>query len=81
DEVTLGLLLNEMRGSPSEARARALAAAAARELYDETGYVLGAAERADLACLKFFARAITPPDRPRRYDTRFFITDARHVAR
>ncbi len=29
--------------------------------------------------LAFLARAITPPRRPRRYDTRFFCLDARHV--
>ncbi|MFV0366960.1 MAG: NUDIX hydrolase [Hyphomicrobiaceae bacterium] len=33
-----------------------------------------------LAGLTFFARAITPPSRPRRYDTRFFMADARIIA-
>src|SRR5262249_26880885 len=33
-----------------------------------------------LARLTFFARAITPPGRPRRYDTRFFCVPAAAVA-
>lgn len=33
-----------------------------------------------IGALTLFARAITPPGRPRRYDTRFFALDAREIA-
>lgn len=29
--------------------------------------------------LRFIARAVTPPGGPRRFDSRFFVTDARHM--
>ncbi len=34
----------------------------------------------DLASFHFIARAITPPRRPRRYDTRFFTADVNSIA-
>jgi len=34
----------------------------------------------DLAHIYFIARAITPPRRPRRFDTRFFTTDVSSIA-
>jgi 8-oxo-dGTP pyrophosphatase MutT (NUDIX family) len=34
----------------------------------------------DLANIHFIARAITPPRRPKRFDTRFFTADAQMVA-
>ena len=86
------------RASPL--KARALALAAIRETYEETGLMLGVpADRAsevpagawaafgqahilpDLAAIHFVARAITPPRRPKRFDTRFFAADAAAIAR
>jgi 8-oxo-dGTP pyrophosphatase MutT (NUDIX family) len=76
--------------------AAALAAAAIREVWEETGLPLGRPGTAmlpegwegfarrgllpDAAALRFVFRAITPPGRPRRYDARFFLADARAVA-
>ncbi len=95
------LLLLDMKGHASRARARALALAAIRETYEEAGVLIGAQD-GDLAPtsdhdvwasffshgvvpsltgLTFFARAITPPGRPRRYDTRFFFVDAGEIAK
>ena len=84
---------------PSAVKARALALAAIRETFEETGLLLGAkhngggatpegpwAEFAkagfypDLSIMHFIARAITPPRRPRRFDTRFFSVDASSIA-
>ncbi len=92
-------LMMEMKGEPSEGRARALALAAVRETFEETGLLIGvrvapASDRAPhswqaflshgfvprLSSMVFFARAITPPGRPRRYDTRFFCVDASAIA-
>lgn len=75
----------------SAARARALAVAAVRELYEETGLCLGCFAatpperhldfsqiglKPDLGALRLIARAVTPPRRVRRYDTWFFAADA-----
>ncbi len=80
--------------------ARALALAAIRETFEETGLALGTKEfgppakappgawsdyaatgcMPDLQDLHFIARAITPPSRPKRFDTRFFALDARAIA-
>ncbi|MGL4444023.1 MAG: NUDIX hydrolase, partial [Alsobacter sp.] len=85
---------------PSAQRARALAMAAIRETFEETGILLGtrdygAPEAAVdgpwsafaahgvypvLENLQFIARAITPPRRSKRFDTRFFAADATAIA-
>jgi 8-oxo-dGTP pyrophosphatase MutT (NUDIX family) len=76
-------------------RCRALAMAAIRETFEETGLMIGTAEYGPPAkapagvwrefadqglhpmpdALTFVARAITPPKRPRRFDTRFFVAE------
>jgi 8-oxo-dGTP pyrophosphatase MutT (NUDIX family) len=84
---------------PSAAKAKALALAAIRETFEETGLLLGS-KRAeapstpdgpwsafaearvfpDLGSMHFVCRAITPPGRARRFDTRFFTADASSIA-
>ena len=92
-------LMVAMKGTASEARARALALAAVRETFEEAGIIIGVPLRAQqtskaqgwqaffahgfqpaLARLTFFARAITPPGRPRRFDSRFFCVPADAIA-
>ena len=84
---------------PNAAKARALALAAIRETFEETGLLLGtkasdmpakpanawaafvdAGILPDLSTMHFVARAVTPPRRKRRYDTRFFTADASTIA-
>ena len=85
---------------PSASRARALALAAIRETFEETGLMLGTKEHGapesapdgpwsafrergvfpDLETLQVVARAITPPRRPKRFDTRFFAVDRSAIA-
>lgn len=81
-----------------EGLAHALAVAAVRELWEETGLILGqpgvwdrpapadwdsfaaTGHLPSAAPLQFVFRAITPPGRPRRFDARFFLVDADHIA-
>jgi 8-oxo-dGTP pyrophosphatase MutT (NUDIX family) len=73
--VALGAQCRTRLAMHSERAPDALAAAALRELYEETGQSLD-----DTAAgLSFFFRAITPPGRPRRFDARFFLADAEHL--
>jgi len=84
---------------PSASKARALALAAVRETFEETGLLLGHKQAEpvaaagphwaryagtgcapDLSALHFIARAITPPRRVRRYDSRFFAAEIGAVA-
>lgn len=64
--------------------ARALALTAVRETFEETGLVIGQRQdgrlEADLAGMSYVARAITPPARHKRFDARFLMADAEHLA-
>lgn len=78
--AVLTRLLDGDQGETALRRARGLAIAAVRELQEETG--LSIADRGspapagtpNLSCLRYVARAITPPGNVRRFDTRFFLT-------
>ena len=86
---------------PSVQRSRALALAAIRETFEETGLLLGTRDYGspdsvpagtpweafrehgvfpDLEALHFVGRAITPPKRVKRFDTRFFAVDRTAIA-
>jgi 8-oxo-dGTP pyrophosphatase MutT (NUDIX family) len=68
----------ERRAAP--ALARALGVAAARELFEETGLVLGRLDGAallpDLGALDYLCRAVTPAAMPIRFNARFLIAPA-----
>lgn len=63
--------------------ARALAIAAVRETWEETGLALGDVHggrlRPDLSRLDYLGRAITPAGNPIRYHARFFHAEAQHA--
>jgi 8-oxo-dGTP pyrophosphatase MutT (NUDIX family) len=82
---------------PAADFAKAIALAAIRETFEETGLALGVSEKAasapagawarfaetnvtpTLDAVEFIARAITPPGRPKRFDTRFLVADAKLI--
>lgn len=71
----------ERRATPS--RARAIGIAAVRELFEETGLMLGQREgdtvTADLGALHYVCRAVTPGGRPIRFNARFLAAPAETV--
>jgi 8-oxo-dGTP pyrophosphatase MutT (NUDIX family) len=87
-----GAAISELRAEPKRllerratpARARALGIAAARELFEETGLVLGERQgdgvAAALGALDYLCRAITPSGRPIRFHARFLMAPAEAVS-
>jgi 8-oxo-dGTP pyrophosphatase MutT (NUDIX family) len=67
-----------LRKNTNVALAHALAAAAARELLEETGLSLGTPPRLD--ALHYLARAVTPPGLPIRFNARFLVVEEQHVS-
>jgi 8-oxo-dGTP pyrophosphatase MutT (NUDIX family) len=71
----------ERNATPS--LARALAVAAVRELFEETGLILGerrgAGVAADLGCIDYLCRAVTPAFSPIRFNARFLVASGDRV--
>ncbi|MDP1699784.1 MAG: NUDIX hydrolase [Aestuariivirga sp.] len=83
EPVTLQKLKLRMGAKPSHRKARGVLVAALRETFEETGLLAGRATAGaapDLTGLIYFARAITPPGRSRRFDSRFFVANANIVS-
>lgn len=72
-------VLQQLCASCQPRLAHALAVAAARETWEETGLALGDASCPDLEHLDYALRAITPPQSPIRFHARFFRVEARHL--
>ncbi len=92
DRGVMTKLMAGMGKRPSPFRATALAKAAFREAYEEAGiafaeagpnHVLAEAQAGfpptPLHLLAYIARAVTPPFQKRRFDTRFFAIEAKHI--
>jgi len=77
-------VLRRLCASCPPSLARALAVAAVRETWEETGLVLGAVSggtlQPDLQHLDYALRAITPPQSPMRFHARFFFVDGEKLA-
>ena len=79
-------VLAKLERAANPARARAIAVAAIRETYEETGLLIASNSNKEnfwhmnigpkLGEINYFFRAITPPNRIRRFDARFFFADA-----
>jgi 8-oxo-dGTP pyrophosphatase MutT (NUDIX family) len=69
-------VLEKLCSSCNPRLAHALAVAAARETWEETGLALGDAHRPDLEALDYVLRAITPAQSPIRFHARFFAVEA-----
>lgn len=67
-----------LRKKTNATLAHGLAAAAARELEEETGLSLGRPPRLDV--LHYLARAVTPPGLPMRFNARFLAVEAQHIS-
>lgn len=97
-ESVLTRLQKHVPAKTSSKRLQALALAAIRETFEETGLVIGTAgaplsstQNAEwaayfqhgvtppLSAMDMIARAITPPQRVRRFDTRFFTISADYL--
>ena len=76
-EPTPAILAQLERAAPPSL-ARALCIAAAREMQEETGLTLGTPP--DLSGLQYLCRAVTPPSSPIRFNARFLVVDAAHLA-
>lgn len=78
-ELRAGTITHLRRNAPGSL-ARALGVAAARELHEETGLVMGRMEgqrlHPDLGVLDYLCRAVTPPNRFMRFNARFLIAPA-----
>ncbi|MDD9947212.1 MAG: NUDIX hydrolase [Myxococcales bacterium] len=76
-------VLERLRRACPEGRARALAVAAVRETFEETGLQFGelcdGTLRPALSGLDYIARAITPSRLPVRYHARFFVARGEHA--